>query len=310
MFMEIITREDERKILTKTELDEMLESRSEKKSNDIIKIENCRIEHIDLSGYKLRNLVLRNVTFKNVEFHCTLISSWNVEDVAFRECTACRTVIEKSSFTNCEFSRDNFVDSLIRDSEFYDCNIMSLNAPRVAFEEVSITNSTVSTANFLRSNFLNCSIKRTEFVSCCFLRVEFYNTNVEEISTSTNIGLSLACPEVGSFIGYKKILVYRNDKEIPTIERAIAKLLIPEDAKRSSATSNKCRCNKAKVLEFLDFDGNKFPANIGYSSYDPFFEYEVNRMVSVNDFNEDRWRECATGIHFFTSFRDAVKYRI
>ena len=46
----------------------------------------------------------------------------------------------------------------------------------------------------------------------------------------------LQCPETGSFIGYKKAA----DK--------IVMLEICADAKRSSATSRKCRCSKAKVL--------------------------------------------------------------
>lgn len=61
-----------------------------------------------------------------------------------------------------------------------------------------------------------------------------------------------------------------------------------EDARRSSATSNKCRRDKAKVLEILDFKGNKLPINKGYAAYDYTFKYEVGKMVSVDNFNEDR----------------------
>ena len=54
----------------------------------------------------------------------------------------------------------------------------------------------------------------------------------------------LVCPEEGEFIGYK--IGYSNDCNY---EPCIITLLIPADAKRSSAFGNKCRCNKAKVLE-------------------------------------------------------------
>lgn len=86
--------------------------------------------------------------------------------------------------------------------------------------------------------------------------------------------MSLACPEVGSFIGYKKVRISKDGYTSDDIEYGIAKLMITEDARRSSATSLKCRCNKVKVLEILDFKGNKLSINKGYSVYDYTFEYE------------------------------------
>ena len=60
-----------------------------------------------------------------------------------------------------------------------------------------------------------------------------------------NFKLPIACPDTGSFIGWKKASGY------------IVKLLIPEDAKRLSATGRKRRCNKAKVLEIQVLDGRQ-----------------------------------------------------
>ncbi|WP_366511333.1 MULTISPECIES: DUF5758 domain-containing protein [Enterococcus] len=106
----------------------------------------------------------------------------------------------------------------------------------------------------------------------------------------------MQCPEEGSFIAYKKA------------KGLVVKLLIPDDAKRSSATSRKCRCDKAKVLEIMQPD--KTPSNITSvpSNYDPDFVYEVGKTVMVSDFEEDRFVECAAGIHFFITFDEAKKY--
>ena len=108
--------------------------------------------------------------------------------------------------------------------------------------------------------------------------------------------LPIQCPEEGSFIAYKKA------------KGLVVKLLIPDDAKRSSATSRKCRCDKAKVLEIMQPD--KTPSNITSvpSNYDPDFVYEVGKTVMVSDFEEDRFVECAAGIHFFITFDEAKKY--
>ena len=105
-----------------------------------------------------------------------------------------------------------------------------------------------------------------------------------------------ACPDFGMFIGYKKASDY------------IVELEIPEDAKRVSATSRKCRCDKAKVLRILHYDRTVADVTEVASSRDSSFIYKVGEMVSVDNFDEDRWNECSTGIHFFINFQEAVNY--
>ena len=109
-------------------------------------------------------------------------------------------------------------------------------------------------------------------------------------------GLYFACPSEGSFIGWKKTSGY------------IVKLRIPEDARRSSATGNKCRCDKAFVVEIQNIDGSKANVDTVSSSYDSNFAYVVGAKVEVNNFGDNRWNECAPGIHFFIDRRAAVEY--
>ena len=106
----------------------------------------------------------------------------------------------------------------------------------------------------------------------------------------------LQCPETGSFIGYKKAA----DK--------IVMLEICADAKRSSATSRKCRCSKAKVLAITNLDGSESGLSKIESDYDKDFIYRVGETVEVPDFDDNRWNECAAGIHFFITRDEAVKY--
>lgn len=113
----------------------------------------------------------------------------------------------------------------------------------------------------------------------------------------------LVCPEQGAFVGYKVGLTLN---EYSSLIPCIIKLSVPEDAKRSSALSNKCRCNKAKVLDIRTFGGQKVKSAI--SQYDHSFVYEINKEVSAPDFDEDRWHECAPGIHFFMSEKEALDY--
>ena len=105
-----------------------------------------------------------------------------------------------------------------------------------------------------------------------------------------------ACPDFGMFIGYKKASGY------------IVELEIPEDAKRLSATTRKCRCNKAKVLRILNYDRTVADVTEVRSNYNSAFVYKVGDIVSVDNFDEDRFNECSTGIHFFINFQEAVDY--
>lgn len=105
-----------------------------------------------------------------------------------------------------------------------------------------------------------------------------------------------SCPDFGMFIGYKKAGDY------------IVELEIPADAKRLSATTRKCRCDKAKVLRILNTDRTIADVTEVKSNYDNSFVYKVGEVVAVDNFDEDRWNECSTGIHFFINFKEAVDY--
>ena len=105
----------------------------------------------------------------------------------------------------------------------------------------------------------------------------------------------LQCPEEGAFIGWKKA------------HNQIVKLEICADALRSSATSRKCRCSSAKVLAIENIDGSKY-GDVITSNYDPSFLYKVGEIVKVENFDANRWNECAPGIHFFLTREEAVKY--
>ena len=100
----------------------------------------------------------------------------------------------------------------------------------------------------------------------------------------------LVCPEYGSFTGWKKCW-----------NNVIVKLFIPSKARRSSATSRKCRAEYAKVLEI-------YGAEEGISTYDNNVIYRKGETVKCDKWEEDRWIECSGGIHFFITELEAENY--
>ena len=117
-----------------------------------------------------------------------------------------------------------------------------------------------------------------------------------DLSGAKNINCPISCPEKGSFIGFKKA------------NGLIIELEIPSDALRSSATTRKCRCSKAKVISITNPDGS--PSNVTSipSSWDNNFIYTIGDIVEVADFDTNRWNECAPGIHFFITRQEAINY--
>lgn len=106
---------------------------------------------------------------------------------------------------------------------------------------------------------------------------------------------ALQCPQEGSFIGWKRASCY------------LIKLEITEDSLRSSATTRKCRCSKAKVLEITDLKTKEKIKSIP-SDYNEDFIYETGEIAEVKDFDKNRWKECSTGIHFFITKQEAINY--
>ena len=117
-----------------------------------------------------------------------------------------------------------------------------------------------------------------------------------DLSCVKNIFFPMACPEKGSFIAFKKAGCY------------IIELFIPSNAKRCSATSRKCRCSKAKVISITTPSGDKTNITEVHSDYDPNFIYKLGEYVEVKNFDDNRWNECSTGIHFFIARQEAVNY--
>lgn len=123
------------------------------------------------------------------------------------------------------------------------------------------------------------------------------NIFVAELYGAKNLDCPLACPEKGSFIGFKKVR-----------DGYIVELEIPADALRSSATGRKCRCSKAKVISITNPDGSNAEVPYAVSGWNYNFIYSIGETVEVKNFDTNRWTECASGIHFFMTRQEALDY--
>lgn len=113
---------------------------------------------------------------------------------------------------------------------------------------------------------------------------------------NTKLYLPLACPTDGGVIAWKKVKNY------------LIKLEIPEDARRLSSFSNKCRCDKAMVLSITNISTSKELKSIENDNFAPC-TYTVGEMIYPDSFDENRWNECSHGIHFFINKQEAINYQ-
>ena len=120
-------------------------------------------------------------------------------------------------------------------------------------------------------------------------------SGVQHIESARNLFYPLTCPEKGEYTAFKKA------------DEKIVELRIPADAKRLSATGRKCRANKAVVISITTLEGD--PAgNEVRSDHDKSFAYRVGETVEVQNFDENRWNECAPGIHHYITREEAVRH--
>ena len=181
-------------------------------------------------------------------------------------------------------SRANLRDADLRNADLRNANLDGAN-----FRDADLRDADLSYANLGGANFRDADLRNANLGGA--------NFRDADLRDAKNIPyIPLECPSEGSFIGWKKI------------NKILIKLEIPEDARRSSATTKKCRCDKAKVLGFYDLNSTELNIDKIINNNYNTCEYIKGEMVYPDSFDEDRWNECSHGIHFVINKQDAINY--
>jgi len=166
-------------------------------------------------------------------------------------------------------------------------------------------------ANLRGANLYEANLYEADLRGANLYEANLYEANLygADLYGAKNVPpIPMACPDEGAFIGWKKAYRAIGDG----MEYALIKLMIYDDARRSSATGRKCRCDKAKVLGIWTITENGELGDelqTAISQHDNDFVYRVGETVVPNEpFCEDRWNECASGIHFFINRQEALEY--
>jgi uncharacterized protein YjbI with pentapeptide repeats len=200
-----------------------------------------------------------------------------------------------ASFVRANLQGATLIDVNLRHCDFQDANLIGANLSHCDFQYAFFKDADLRGADLRGADLSYCDFYDANLDGVLInSSTTFYEANFSGVKNVPDI--PMICPEEGSFIGWKKANGH------------IIKLEILADAKRSSATGRKCRCDKARVLTIENLDGTPTKLKEISSDHDSTFIYRVGEVSKVDNFCEDRFRTCASGIHFFINRQEAVKY--
>lgn len=162
----------------------------------------------------------------------------------------------------------------------------------------------LSDAYLYGTNLYNADLRRADLRGATINKTNLYGAN---LCGALNVPfIPMTCPDEGCFFGWKQAWVVTDMGRY----KGVVKLFIPSDAKRSSATGRKCRCDKAVVvdIELINVKDSDIKIIEARSFYCEDFKYRIHETVSVANFDENRFNECGPGIHFFINKQEAIDY--
>lgn len=210
-----------------------------------------------------------------------------------------------------DLSDADLSDANLRYADLSDANLRDTNLRGANLRSAELRDADLSDADLRYADLRYASLFHTNLKGADLRYADLSDANLSDadLHRAYDVQLSIAktsiLPDEGDIIGWKKAWT---DNETP-LTPVIVKLLIPSDALRSNATGRKCRASTARVLDLQDKQGNSLPSDTtAYSSYDADFTYKKGETIHVENFDTNRWNECAPGIHFFITRIEAVKY--
>ena len=247
------------------------------RKNKIIKydLRGADLHGLDLSDMDLADLYGANLNSANL--NSANLSHTNLENANLCDANLCKADLVGTNLGCAYLTGANLNGANLQDARLMNANLNHANLTHVDLNGGDLTGADLSGANLCEANLAEANLEGVKY----------------DEDTSF---FALQCPEKGSFIGFKKADGY------------IVELEIPANAKRSSATSRKCRCSEAKVSSITKIDGTDDGRTQVSSSFNPEFIYEIGKIVKVDDFDDERWNACSKGIHFFMTRDEAVKY--
>jgi uncharacterized protein YjbI with pentapeptide repeats len=218
-----------------------------------------------------------------------------------------RADLSFADLTRANLFGANLTDANLRLADLTNANLTRANLRLADLTNANLSKADLRCANLRYANLINANLSKANLrdanlryailTDANLSKADLSNAKVEGMKCNEQtVSFALVCPEVGSFVGFKKV-----DDKIVTLE-------VPATAKRSSATTRKCRAEFAKVLSVESIDGQEKFDSVENTNYNHSTMYKVGELVYPDSWDDNRWNECSHGIHFFMTRQEAVNY--
>jgi len=181
----------------------------------------------------------------------------------------------------------------LRGANLSDANLRDADLRGANLSNADLSDANLGGANLSDADLSNADLRRADLGAANLSGADLRGADLGDAdlrgakNVSPLAAARLSILPAGVLTGFKKLE-----------NGVICEISIPADAKRSNATGRKCRCACATVI-----------SGEGVSQYDKDFVYSPGLVVTPREpFDEDRWNECGSGIHFFITREEAEAY--
>ena len=252
----------------------------------------------DCKNWEEMRADLRRANLLNADLSGVYLHNADLRGANLCGACLCDADLRGTDLRRADLRNANLRNADLHDADLHNADLRGADLRGANLYGAFLLNADLSGADFRSANLLNADLSGADLHNADLRGANLCDANLRGAKNVPYI--PMVCPEEGDFIGWKKAESNKN--------KVIVKLHIPSDAKRSSATTRKCRCSKAEVIAIYNLDGTEAGETTCHSDYDNSFIYEVGKTVEVTNFSEDRWDECAKGIHFFINRQEAIDY--
>ena len=280
--------------ITREELDMILLKHKRWLDTDGQEGERADLRKTDLGCFDLAKVNLTGADLNGANLVGAVLQYANLTSTNLTGATLLRTNLHGANLTGADLRCADLYCADLTGAYLPGANLKGADLRWTRLFHADLTGANLSAADLKYADLWLAKLKGVNLLGADLEGANLTHTNLTDVKNFPDIPLE--CPETGSFIGWKHAGNY------------IVKLEIPADAKRSSGTSKKCRCDKAKVLTIENKDGTPTDVTEVHSDYDLNFIYRIGETVIVDDFDDNRFNECAPGIHFYMDRDRAVRY--
>ena len=251
----------------------------------------------DLRGADLSNANLSNVNLRGADLRGAYLGGADLSGTNLRGANLRGANLGDADLSGAILSNSNLVDADLSGATLSEANLSGATLGKADLSGATLSEANLSGANLSGATLGKADLSGARLYGTILVHTDLSGAKLDKIKYNENTTFfALVCPEEGDFIAWKRV------------NNIIVKLSIPAEAKRSSATTRKCRCEYAKVLELQNLDGTPYNGDKVVNKRYVETIYKVGEIVHPDSWDDNRWNECSHGIHFFITRDEAVRY--